>query len=714
MNSEDLSTSTSDPQIEGDKMPALPIPANTSMPNDPLKAAQPPRKIMGITQYQPNYTSGRNFNYDSKYPEDMPGEEASENARVWMIYNDEAEIYDDGMLSGFRDTIDSLLVFAALFSAVVTTFIIQTSTFLQPDHAKITSYLLAEQILLLRANGNITAINAVPFSLLSPGTIRHSKSDTAINVLFFVSLALSLSTALFCILVKQWLTSYATKVAGTPKFVALVRHFRFSGIQKWKFPQFVGILPFLLHISLWMFSCGLLIFVWNLNLAVFGATVSVLGVTGIIYAIFLLVPPFFVDCPYHIDLVDVPIRFIFLGIATILLSVWNWATLSVNRRLRAWFPGSFFIPRSRPAIPMHFWDLRRSWERDAAEEPRNLCASVVWLYDYSSNSSIRNAAAKSFAGILPIGGELQGQDHRYYYDKRIIKTLVHRDDIILTLWEIAATSGSASTLPKSSDQLHMAILPSSHTYNPVVRAELALHSWSYFWLQDESLSRDDYNPSLKSRAHRLVGLCYHSKNTRPDFIEYIVNCNDIWEPASRSWSIHPLHWHGAADSMQPLNMIATIGVTELVQPVSTKVDLNTLPDDRPTLVNLAIEHYRNDTLKAFVAAGADLTLRGPDTSLQRACNVRNMDAVRFLLEQPGVVENIGMEERMEDSPFYSALHADGSEELVKLLIDKGVQIPFELQGELRTLIDSKGEGGREFLEIFDQAWGSPLPTDDCP
>ena len=55
--------------------------------------------------------SSRTGDYDTKYPPDEPGEEASDNARVWKIYNDEADAADDDMVRGFRDTIDSLLVF---------------------------------------------------------------------------------------------------------------------------------------------------------------------------------------------------------------------------------------------------------------------------------------------------------------------------------------------------------------------------------------------------------------------------------------------------------------------------------------------------------------------------------------------------------------------------------------------------------------------------
>jgi hypothetical protein len=58
----------------------------------------------------------RNYDYTQKYPPDDLGKEAGENARVWKVYLDEAEAFDDEMLKGFRDTLDALLVFVSIFS----------------------------------------------------------------------------------------------------------------------------------------------------------------------------------------------------------------------------------------------------------------------------------------------------------------------------------------------------------------------------------------------------------------------------------------------------------------------------------------------------------------------------------------------------------------------------------------------------------------------
>ncbi|PVF95819.1 hypothetical protein CPB86DRAFT_816861 [Serendipita vermifera] len=88
--------------------------------------------------------------YEAKYPADEFGEESGPNARFWRVYLDEAEMFDMEMTEGWKDTIDVLLVFAGLFSAVVTTFVAQTSQSLEADYAKISASLLTELVGLQR------------------------------------------------------------------------------------------------------------------------------------------------------------------------------------------------------------------------------------------------------------------------------------------------------------------------------------------------------------------------------------------------------------------------------------------------------------------------------------------------------------------------------------------------------------------------------------
>ncbi|KAJ3876872.1 hypothetical protein F5051DRAFT_466309 [Lentinula edodes] len=223
-----------------------------------LRKENPPSSVLGLASHQSAvYSETHTYDYEKKYPSDPLGEEVKENARFWKVYLDEAEHYDDEMLGGFKDTIDSLLVFAALFSGVVTTFVTVTITAFQPNYSQITATLLVEQVQLLRAAGNLTAINAIPSTTLNPDDASPGTNDIWINGLFFASLSLALATALLSVLVKQWLQAYSSMSFGNAKEKALIRQYRIAGFEKWQVPEIIGTLPLILHASLALFLIGL-------------------------------------------------------------------------------------------------------------------------------------------------------------------------------------------------------------------------------------------------------------------------------------------------------------------------------------------------------------------------------------------------------------------------------------------------------------------------
>ena len=90
---------------------------------------------------------------------------------------------------------------AALFSAVVTTFLVQTSQSLQPDYGRISAALLLELVALQRSS----SLGDVPSAGVGLESVSYSASDVWINALWSATLALSLATVLVAALVKQWL-----------------------------------------------------------------------------------------------------------------------------------------------------------------------------------------------------------------------------------------------------------------------------------------------------------------------------------------------------------------------------------------------------------------------------------------------------------------------------------------------------------------------------
>ncbi|KAH8823218.1 hypothetical protein DL96DRAFT_1818972 [Flagelloscypha sp. PMI_526] len=360
----------------------------------PSSSSYEDSKFFGIPRYQP-FTGGRSFDYEHKYPPDPLGEEARDEARVWATYLDEAESYDHDMIQGFRDTIDSLLVLAGLFSAVVATFVIQTSQSLKPDYAKLGVFLQLEQVALLRTGGNVSAMAAIPSSRTTVEISTYKLADLWVNGLFFTSLSLSMATALLGVLVKQWCQAYTSVTSGSSRDKALTRQFRFDGLQKWKLQEIVGSLPLLLHLAFVVFFAGLACFVYDLHPTLSSTVIIIMILSLSSYLGTLILPALWLDCPYRIPLLFRPSRFIVYLFAI----------------LRRYF--------GYEALPMSLRDhLPRAWQRTElltslkrAEEtllriPRNsspvfvTARSFRWLFTLSKNKTTQRIVAQALYGYL--------------------------------------------------------------------------------------------------------------------------------------------------------------------------------------------------------------------------------------------------------------------------------------------------------------------------
>ncbi|THG93445.1 hypothetical protein EW026_g7795 [Hermanssonia centrifuga] len=105
-----------------------------------------------------------------------------------------------------NNNIDALLIFAGLFSAVLTVFVVPSYLLLQPDNSQLTVQLLA-QISAQLAHFEIIPPFIASDTSASP-VFQVSTSARWMNCLWFLSLIFSLSSALFSILAKQWIGEY--------------------------------------------------------------------------------------------------------------------------------------------------------------------------------------------------------------------------------------------------------------------------------------------------------------------------------------------------------------------------------------------------------------------------------------------------------------------------------------------------------------------------
>jgi hypothetical protein len=122
-----------------------------------------------------------------------------------------------------------------------------------------------------------------------------------VNSLWFLSLAISLTCALLATFLQQWARRYlkVTHSRYSPHKRARIRAFFAEGVEKCLLPWAVETLPTLLHISLFLFFAGLVVFLWNVNLTIFKLVLLWVAVCTALYGCFTLMPIFRHDSPYY-------------------------------------------------------------------------------------------------------------------------------------------------------------------------------------------------------------------------------------------------------------------------------------------------------------------------------------------------------------------------------------------------------------------------------
>ena len=125
-----------------------------------------------------------------------------------------------------------------------------------------------------------------------------------VNALWFMSLMISLTCALLATFLQQWARRYIkhTQSRYSPHKRARIRSFFAEGVEKLLLPWAVETLPTLLHISLFLFFAGLVVFLRNVNMTIFKLVFSWVGACTALYGCITLMPIFRHDSPYHTPL----------------------------------------------------------------------------------------------------------------------------------------------------------------------------------------------------------------------------------------------------------------------------------------------------------------------------------------------------------------------------------------------------------------------------
>lgn len=172
---------------------------------------------------------------------------------------------------------------------------------MQVDYSQVTAILLSSVI--RRQYNDSDFLSHLP----SPEFLALTSTDYLIlvNRLWYASLLLSLATALLSILAKQWLITFRLpSAASSPKQWALWRQFRYSGFDAWNVPLIIAILPFLLHLSLFLFAIGLVLFLKPFEPGAWKIAAAFLATSGALYFLVTFLPLRYPACPYRTRLFE--------------------------------------------------------------------------------------------------------------------------------------------------------------------------------------------------------------------------------------------------------------------------------------------------------------------------------------------------------------------------------------------------------------------------
>ncbi|KZV72885.1 hypothetical protein PENSPDRAFT_603620, partial [Peniophora sp. CONT] len=196
------------------------------------------------------------------------------SAPLWDVYVQKAEKWDKAFLAGLKDEMATVMTFAGLFSATVTTFLVSSYPTLQPDPPTQTEILTEQSVSLLSLIaaqlGGTNASTVPPASTPHVDNFTPTASDLRVNIFWSVSLVFSLTAALFGNVIQQWVRDY-TRIyqrQATNLRRARIRHFFFAGTEKYQLSIMLNLIPMLLHSSVFLFFFGLCDMLWQINTTV--------------------------------------------------------------------------------------------------------------------------------------------------------------------------------------------------------------------------------------------------------------------------------------------------------------------------------------------------------------------------------------------------------------------------------------------------------------
>ena len=233
------------------------------------------------------------------------------------------------------------------------------------------------------ANTYLATINPNASSSLptSPPPFTPPNYAVWVNALWFLSLVISITCALLATLLQQWARRYlkVTQPRYSPHKRARIRAFFAEGVDKFLLPWAVEALPTMLHLSLFLFFAGLAVFLWNVNLTIFGLVLSWIGLCTALYGCITFIPVLFHDSPYHTPL-SLPAWHFVTGIRFLMLRTLEWITYSFDYFSQGTYDRFRLLAESYGRLLVQ--GIQKMAEETAFKSPPEIdTRAFVWTFD---------------------------------------------------------------------------------------------------------------------------------------------------------------------------------------------------------------------------------------------------------------------------------------------------------------------------------------------
>ncbi|QRW23909.1 U3 small nucleolar RNA-associated protein 10 [Rhizoctonia solani] len=294
---------------------------------------------------------------------DRIGEELNPDACIWRLYAEEAKEYDGEMAYERNKNLDTMLLFATLFSAIVTAFLMESTDLLEQDSSEVSTQLLLK---LLHSQQRIEmGVSDSTAPIFELPNFVPSATARLINILWFTALMISLGAAVVAILAKEWLSAFMSYRTRQAHEYALQRQARLISLDTWNLLPIIDLLPTLLNFALFVFSVGLIVRLWILDFVVAAVITTVSTIVGGIY-LFVVIsgavnPPEI--CPYQARL-------------------------------------SFYIRRMLSQSLFRFLGTNRCASPGSPKFVKSTDLSLLtWLHNHSSDPTLKSYVTQALAGL---------------------------------------------------------------------------------------------------------------------------------------------------------------------------------------------------------------------------------------------------------------------------------------------------------------------------